>query len=1723
MAKRLQLALFLSLLMVVMPLTPLTNLDTVQASPEQNATASPLDISLLGMGILSEPAIAGDADSNFQVLWVENQTKLMLATIDSDGLISAGPQPVSIAGNGIKWSPRIEIDDAGTLHMLWIRDTSSNDCLVYFASNFSSDDPTDGFYNPTEYSLNNVVCKTNIITENIANPNLAIDSQGAAHVVWQDKDDPLDTRFFLPGIRYSMMVANWSTNTANSPIFDTLLTPLASKSTFPEVTITDADEVVVTWQDSRGSMVELSVLIGSSTGMVNEWTDICTLMYGGTDRQGWTSPGLRPMANSAGVTLLETIYGLGDYIRPQANTGNCAGHNTNSRSQSSPLTPQFPSGGIRKVHRTMYNGQSQNWGVQWEDWGPATTWACLSWMDANGNTGNAANPPTQYDHRWNLDATKIVIPIGDEGPKGGNPAQQSDDIQSINEAHDACVNGGVVVMPIIGEIQSSETNNMFDHAYDMAQCEASSLSTSARTCSGANTRTTDAGGYVGDWVTGNQDLSDSFDGWMNILHSGAPEVWTTVLDPYAKLNDPNHVKGTPAHETSSGDYVEDIGWGGSNGNHFVVVNDTRITSDYSFTSKPKMEIASNGMYQYIWTDSLGGRAPSNSQELHWVQVDLSNFNFDGQADGINLLLNQAVPLSPIDSNGAVGSRDASAQSGQAAFAIDDDDLMHVVWVESDWILETNLTYRRSRDATIPPGQVVTNAWEVGCSDGDQSNSCPTPSYNLTSWDSEKMGTGGQPVIFDVEEDFGSPPALAVTSDSRRTAAVVWVDSEPCDNGQIGLGGVEYLCIRRIQRSLLQMDSNDPSLRRTLEPGDVTTYNITIEHLGETNGLDMTVNLNWTGLPTTWEVSAIVGESQTSTLLSPIDTDWQIQSGGSKWLTLTIRAPTKLDATASESHSPTLSIMSDDGEHGSYLDLELDLQVIHGLVISAPQQEIEIEQGGSGILSVNVSNYGNLWEEVSFPSTTSVDGRTIWGLPFGWQVSFVDHINMLADDNTISKTLQISVPEFQEPGQTNITIVGTSEKVANPASVPGSQAAYELTINVARKRAGNIVFELWDSQEEVGPGECGSFSVHVTKHFGNDDVVLTVEDGPVDRPDSVSEEVWREDHWILNIDYSGLPGGNTVAPDARRYFTDGMARTIEVELCAPLQALAGEMEEVKLRGELFVDSAAFDEISMQVSVLPMESLSAEWLNAPARIEPGQAFEVSINVENDGNVPQTFDPRMVDALSDWSIEWVAGTATGLQVGDELVMVAIVYVPLNALAGDTNVVIELHSISDQSSYRAEVSGQIEILPRIDLKLLIEDEPIDNSYDLRPGDVIDISFTVENSGNIAESPWIENHSTGSGGLLSQNPRMDGLEGIVSTWYVVENAGTPLALFTQISTEEDGRLKLPLLNPGDSVPVVLRLSMKDYPDWSSDYFGIRVRSVSGYSNQGGDIDADEQWLTADSNEQIITLNAYAPDVYIFSVSEEMDGDEVKLTIQIQNSGNDRVENILLRVCGISLEVAESSGCDHNDAVAELRIIFIDSAEQNKPKSHVVTVNLKESISIIVVSIDADNEVIESDELNNMQEREMLLQAGSDTGADSILDLASSNILLALMGTLWIVIILLGISAVRGRRQSRRNMHSSMRDEGNWGNDGAKKKKSKRRKSKPSTELAYAEVHSMDMSTTPQSSLDVSDLDLAPSDPTPDSAPSGALEPLGDIGYDPTEEEAKSDDFTIGDLLDGLL
>ena len=88
------------------------------------------------------------------------------------------------------------------------------------------------------------------------------------------------------------------------------------------------------------------------------------------------------MLEKANMTVFETIYGFilhGEHSAMQS--GNCAPHYKNGagpRSTHLGGADGEDSGGIRWVNDAIYNGGTYITG-EGEDWGPGTTWACLSW------------------------------------------------------------------------------------------------------------------------------------------------------------------------------------------------------------------------------------------------------------------------------------------------------------------------------------------------------------------------------------------------------------------------------------------------------------------------------------------------------------------------------------------------------------------------------------------------------------------------------------------------------------------------------------------------------------------------------------------------------------------------------------------------------------------------------------------------------------------------------------------------------------------------------------------------------------------------------------------------------------------------------------------------------------------------------------------------------------------------------------------------------------------------------------------------------------------------------------------------------------------------------------------------------------------------------------------------------------------------------------------------
>ena len=117
----------------------------------------------------------------------------------------------------------------------------------------------------------------------------------------------------------------------------------------------------------------------------------------------------------------------------------------------------------------------------------------LSWRDAQGRLGNLANPPTSEDHRWNPNATKIIIPISDENANDGSP-EDATDRESVDEAHDACVLAGISPVPLWAGADNSVGSQM----RDLAECPNNQPGTPsvARYCPGGTPRTSHAQGAV---------------------------------------------------------------------------------------------------------------------------------------------------------------------------------------------------------------------------------------------------------------------------------------------------------------------------------------------------------------------------------------------------------------------------------------------------------------------------------------------------------------------------------------------------------------------------------------------------------------------------------------------------------------------------------------------------------------------------------------------------------------------------------------------------------------------------------------------------------------------------------------------------------------------------------------------------------------------------------------------------------------------------------------------------------------------------------------------------------------------------------------------------------------------------------------------------------------------------------------------------------------------------
>ena len=433
-----QMSVLITAILVTSLFAPSMSLGMISLEPDQprsftanNTTDEAATQALLSNLNTSNPIeVTGIMDDQGRVhlVWIENGTSPMLqyALISTNGIdtVLIANTLVGQSNYTEVSSPSMVLDSDSNAHIVW----AITDVEILYSILDPSEDDQDGstgdVYNMTLTSEYIIAEGTGIRND----PDIAVDSNDAMHIVWVDTYDPQGLYFGTPLIYYKMVAMN-STGGVEVVINNTLVTPALGYKGNPAVSIGVNNTVIVVWEDTRGSLIEYVGLLDTSGSMTAEWEDMCAVFYGGNLTSGEYFQGVKPLLESASITVLETLYALSGQMAHASNHKNCEdGYAAGGNGTAGPRTdylgqiPTDNSGGIRALTEVVYNGSAlsipTDWGYYSEMWGPGSTWACTSWRDYSSMT--PGNPPSSADHSWNPNATKLIIPVSDEGPYGGS-------------------------------------------------------------------------------------------------------------------------------------------------------------------------------------------------------------------------------------------------------------------------------------------------------------------------------------------------------------------------------------------------------------------------------------------------------------------------------------------------------------------------------------------------------------------------------------------------------------------------------------------------------------------------------------------------------------------------------------------------------------------------------------------------------------------------------------------------------------------------------------------------------------------------------------------------------------------------------------------------------------------------------------------------------------------------------------------------------------------------------------------------------------------------------------------------------------------------------------------------------------------------------------------------------------------------------------------------------
>jgi len=1544
-------------------------------------------------------AIAADSEGNVHVIWSRSTQHLYYSMVSPRGDVLIDATQITSSGLHKIFHPDMVIDELDNVHIVWADHSGQHKIMYTVLAPFNT--AMDG--NPSDDGSLTIIDDT-IVAQHSNNrdwPAIDVDSKGNVHIVWEDNYDSLDLFFQQPQIYYSMIRPDYDQQSAIVLFDDTLLTPIIGHKGHPDIVVDSDDYVQIAWDDTRGGKVELVFVVDTSGSMYSEWADVCTVIYGGAFQSGGNFKGIKPMLEEGNMTVYETIYGLGNTLPGAANSGNCASHNQNSGPRSTPLgqVPNDDSGGLRTLPGTIYGGSTYS-GYSGEDWGPGSNWACLSWKDSNGNVGYAANPPTTSDHRWNPNATKIVLPVSDEGPKDGDPSQQADDTQSINEAHDSCVNAGVIPVGLYGQSWGG-ANNIQSHMKDLAQCPNGVISTATRNCPGSTQRSTDAGGQAYEFPSGTGGASQMqllVEAMVYISTNNSREIFMTVLDPYGKMdNDDNWVPGASGHIANGNSYTEDLGRGSEG--HLVVVNDTRVTIDDAFSLHPSIGVDNMGNTHIAWMDGRDyGFEKNVPYEIYYTKLRLQGAGeWDGVPNGLSTYAMKRVEDTPISTVEGWGGNVAgtSQHSAYPALLTDDQNNIHIAWLDFANVStgqEVLYTRLNSTDLT-GPGNTSLDPWN---------------SSSITPWESYKLG----PNQFS-KPSFGQPPAFA--NDLGSGAHVAWSDTNKC--GEESNNGRWTVCYSHVLTGQVDIEfETGETYYHVIEPGEQTIYNLTINNTtpGPKDLVADTYNLNITGMPENWTANLYFANNHTSIFA---DTPIFLEGGEMARIYLRVRAPSIYQANEDQLAEIIVSATSnkDPAIRSDRVTLTL-MDVVHGIDLDTSHRMADVEQGQTAIFSITITNTGNVHDSFAFYDPNSLEGQQEWLLPFGWQIDFPLQVS-LDPGQSITKNLEVSVPTSQDPNTFVIYVKGWSEGEPLKSIEKGTYDVLELWVNVSIRSIGNIVFEIYDTSEIILPGDCAEYDINVLKNYEPGYLQFTTPGSPEAKPEEVDLNTWRQDHWTLDLDFSNAPSARDIDdPTSPRLWPIETTYAVVASICAPYNANAGLGPAVTVKAHLEGYPRVADSVILSTNVIHVFSLDTQTETTDISANPGDSWIIPTTVVNTGNGPDRYDLRLgrvydeagIDVL--WDVDVPRSILTELSRDTSQTVDITINVPNQVPAGIYTVVLQSFSeedYPDATGHRTRLRGEISLIVTVNefYDMQISMDPMyDNAVKTTaPGRIVEFMVSITNGGNVVDTPSLHNHTSskdGSTGEVIWNtlPGMGALSGWSVEWKMVNFVGSDLKVETEcvdmLSTAEEfpedvcvrltdiNEWRLPEMNPYTTHMMIATIHVSTEAKLDTRYIGLKVTSQAGGMLDEGDHDDSPEWVgeLLDSNELILTLRLRAPNLVISEVSVSETNAEVGSTLPVrvvlQNTGNVHASNIDLVLCQFSdfddemRKQLREEGCPDESIVARRTIgalLAPDASEESKQIEIYLLYPVSAGSYDVVVFVDPTNEIVEVSESDNIR------------------------------------------------------------------------------------------------------------------------------------------------------------